>query len=340
MTILSTELKFYKSEEVSAAASNGGRMTINEAISGVVNNVWPHVLKAERDAGSTLYRKLFAKVANDADESLLAATLWNDRPTDAGDFIVMFAGTQSDIESDISSPRLFGAGALNTNVSIGGQTIIVNVEHADQTGMFVDGDKIRITDMTDPEAGSGNEQLMTINGTPSISSLEVTITTTETLDYDFTTAAGTVIESILECGDIEGTFDNFVVTDDVVAANPPDYDDGSYPVILDNIASIYQSVTLTFTDATNFTATSNVSGVTLGSGTTGGDFAPPNADWSNKPYFILEVGGFSGVWAAGDTIEFDTSPAAFPFWLMRVVPAGIASLTGNSNLTALSGESG
>lgn len=333
MTILATEILYMKSAEVSSASTNGGRMSINEAVSGVVNNVWPHVLQAERTAGSTLYRKLFTKVANDADETLLSATLWNDRPTDAGDFIVMFAGTQTDTQADISSPRLYGAGLLNTNVSIGGSTVIVDVEHADQTAMFADGDDIRISDMADPEASTGNEELHVINGTPSVSGLEVTLTLTDTLANAYTTANDTVVESLIDCGDIETSSDNWVET-----SSAGTYDEGSYPVILDNIGTINQTVTLTFTDATNFTATSNVSGVSLGSGVVGSDFTPSNGDFT-KPYFTLEAAGFGGTWAVSDTIVFDTIPAAYPFWLKRVVPAGTASLAGNSNLTAINGES-
>jgi len=333
MTILSSELKFYKSEVVSADPSNGGRMSAVEVVSGVVNNVWPHVLKAERDAGSTLYRKLFAKVANDADETLLAATLWNDLPTPGDDWIVMFAATQRDTQADITgTERLYGAASLNTDVDAGGSTIIVDVEDASLTGIFADGDTIRITDMADPDAATGNEELLTISGAPTVSGTQVTITVAETLANSYTVAAGTRVMSIMAVGDIRCTLDNWVETS---AAGT--YDEAVYPPIMDNIGTVEQTWTLTFTDATNFTVSGDVLG-SVGSGTTGAAFSPQNPDFA-KPYFTIEAAGWAGTWAGGDTIVFQTHPAAVPFWLKRVVPAGAGSLSGNRNVTVLSGES-
>ena len=70
MTILDSELDFYKAETNDDTTSNGGRMSAIEIISGVLQNVWPHAFKAERDAGSTKFRKLFCKVSNDDDDTL------------------------------------------------------------------------------------------------------------------------------------------------------------------------------------------------------------------------------------------------------------------------------
>jgi len=333
MTILKTELLFYKSKIVSADATNGGRMSANQIISGVVNNVWPHVLKAERDAGSTLYRKLFAKVANDLDETLLSATMWNDLPTDGDDWIVLFAATQRDTQADITgTERLYGCGTLNTDVAAGGSTIIVDVEDATLTGIFADTDTIRITDMADPDAVTGNEELLTISGAPSVVGTTVTITVAETLANAYTVASGTRVMSIYPVGDIKCTTDNWVET-----STAGTYDEGAYPPIIDNIGTVDETWTLTFTDATNYTVVGDTLG-TIGSGTTAADFAPVNADFS-KPYFTLEFAGFAGTWAAGETIVFQTHPAAAPIWLKRVVPAGAASLSGNKNTTVLSGES-
>ncbi|MBF0171737.1 MAG: hypothetical protein HQK87_11755, partial [Nitrospinae bacterium] len=71
MPIQSSELRFYKSATVSDASSNGGRMSANEIPDGVKNNVWPDVPQGERLAGSTKFRKVFFKVANDDDIRLI-----------------------------------------------------------------------------------------------------------------------------------------------------------------------------------------------------------------------------------------------------------------------------
>ena len=56
--MLNTDLKIYLPETVNDLATNGGRMSTNLVVSGVVQNVWPHVPRAERTSGSKKYRKL------------------------------------------------------------------------------------------------------------------------------------------------------------------------------------------------------------------------------------------------------------------------------------------
>ena len=335
MTILAAELKFYHALEVSTAGTNGGRMSANEIISGVVNNVWPHVLQAERTAGSTTWRKIFAKNSNDNDETFLSADLFNDKPTAAGDYIVLFAGTQTDTQTDVSggSPRLYGGAALKSDVSSGGSTVVVDVEDAAQTGMFQNGDKIRLSDMADPLAGTGNEELLTISGAPTVSGTEVTITVAETIANAYTVAGGGHVSSLYHVGDVKCAFDNWAET----CAGSGTYDEAANPPIMDNIGTAYQTWTLTFTDATHYTVSGDTVG-SVGSGDTSTDFAPVNSDFS-KPWFKLEAAGFAGTWAGSDTIVFKTHPAAAPIWLKRVVPAGTSSLANNRNITAFMGES-
>jgi len=332
MTILDSELKCYKSATVNDTAANGGRMSNVQVISGVVQNVWPHVLKAERDAGSTKYRKLFYKVANDADETLFSAQLYFDAPTAAGDYVVMFAGTQRNTQADITgSERKYGAANLQTNAVAGSNTLVVTVEDASLTAMFVNGDTIRVTDKLTPTSATGNEELHIINGVPVVAGLQVTITTTAVLANNYTTAAGGRVMSIYNYGDVKCVADNWVET------GAGTYDETTYPVICDNIGTIEQTWTLTFSDATNYTISGDTVG-SLGAGSISTDFSPPNPDFS-KPYFTLEHEGFGGTWAAGNTIVFQTHPAAVPIWEKRVVPTGAGSLANNKVTAVISGES-
>ncbi len=333
MTILDSELKFYKSATVDDTPANGGRMSAAEVISGVVQNVFPHVLKAERDSGSTKYRKLFAKVANDADETLLAAQLWLDNPTPADDWCVMWPGSQTDTQGDITgSERIYGCAALSSDAAAGGSTLVVDVEDTSITGIFHDGDTIRVTDMADPSAATGNEEFLTISGAPTVSGTQVTITVAETLANDYTVAAGSRVSSVYGAGDIKCSMTGWTET---TAAGA--YDEATYPPVLDNIGTIEQTWTLEFTDASNYTVSGDTVG-SVGSGSISADFAPQNPDLS-KPYFTLEATGFGGTWAQGDKIVFTTHPAAVPIWEKRVVPAGAASLANNKITLVLSGES-
>ncbi len=333
MTILNSELKFYKSATVDDTAANGGRMSANEIISGVVQNVFPHVLKAERDAGSTKYRKLFCKVQNDNDETLLGAQFWFDKPTAADDWCVMWPGTQRDAQGDITgSERIYGCAALSADAAAGGSTLVVEVEDASLVGIFQDGDTIRVTDKDTPDSTTGNEEFHTISGAPVVSGTEVTITIAGTLASDYTVASSSRAMSVYEPGDVLCSVDNWVETS--VGGT---YDEGAYPVITDNIGTVEQTWTLTFTDANSYTVSGDTVG-DVGSGNISADFAPQNPDWS-KPYFTLESAGFGGTWAAGDTIVFQTHPAAVPIWEKRVVPAGAASFANNAIIIVMAGES-
>ncbi len=331
MAIVSTDLKWYKSLVVNDLSTNGGRMSTNEAITAASNNVWPDVPKSERDAGSTKYRKIFAKAHSDNDDTLVAPNIWNDKPTPAGDYQLFFEGTQIDTQATLSESRIYGVGDLVSDVVVGGSTLIVNVEDAALTGIFQDTDKIRITDKLTPSAVTGNEGIYTINGTPSISTTQVTITITPVLANDYL-AASTRVMSLFEPGNLAAEITGLTIT-----SAGGTYDDTTYPFLLNNQGAVFENVTLEFTDATNFTATGDTLGA-LGSGTIGSDFTVMNATYS-KILFTIESAGWGGTYAALDTVEFTVNPAAIPLWLKRVVPAGSSSLANNSNLTAISGES-
>ncbi len=333
MTILSTELLFYLPDVSNDTTLNGGRMTANQAISGVVNNIWPNVLKAERTAGSTKYRKLFSKNANDADLTLLSPQVWLDVVTAADDWITFLAGTQRNTQADLlGTERLYGCATLNTDITAGGSAIIVDVEDTSIVGIFADGDTIRLTDMATPDATTGNEEFLTITGAPVVSGTTITITVVEAIANSYTVAGGTRVMSVYSPADVACSVDNWVLTSSAGL-----YDNASYPPITDNIGTIEQTWTLTFADATTFSVSGDIVGA-VGSGTITADFIPSNPDFT-KPYFTLEYAGFSGTWAGGDTIVWQTHPASIPIWEKRVVPALAASLSGNNTTLVISGES-
>ncbi len=336
MTILDSELKAYYPATISDASANGGRISFAHITSAALQNVFPHVFRAERLAGSTKHRKLFFRNINDADETLFAPSVRLHRPTPGDDYVYFRVGTQRNTQGDLTgSERKYGAGVLKTTVTAGGSTLVVYVENAALTGIFQNGDKIRVTDKATP-TGTGNEEELTISGTPSVSGTEVTITVAGTLTNGYTggtlAAPVTFVQSLYyPSADLAATVDNWVETS---AAGT--YNEASYPVTPDHIGAAEQTWTLTFTDATNYTVVGDTIG-SVGSGTTGSDFAPTNSAVS-KPYFTLEAAGFGGTWASGDTIVFQTHPPAIPVWETRVVPAGAGSMAGNGITAVLEGE--
>lgn len=265
--------------------------------------------------------------------------VWIDNPTPGDDWIIFWEGSQTDTQNDITgSETKYGSGDLNTNVSAAGSTIIVDVEDLTLASgndmIFRVGDTIGITNKPTPDSGTGTMEFHEIDtGGISVSTTEITITIVGTLANAYTVAEGTRIFSVLEpTDDVVATVGTPVAT----TAGDGTFDHVTYPVVGDNIGSENDTITLTFTDATNFNASGARLG-SLGSGTTGGDFSPNNTNFT-KPYFTVPYLGWTDTWASGDDLEFTLVPAAIPIWEKRVVPAGAASLSGNNCIIVFSGE--
>ena len=331
MAILGSELLLYKSEIVNDQSTNGGRMSSNEIVSGVSNNLWPDVTESQRVAGYVLHRKVFYKVANSLDLSLFNAGVFIDNVTPAEDRVIFFAATQIDTESDVTgSERHYGCGYLNAQANSGTTTLSVIVEDGTDV-LFVDGDRVRITDKDNPNSVTGNEEFKTIVGTPGIVGDVVTIELAETLQFTYAVGAASRVHSVYEAGEIKTAHTDVVVTSASGTFDPDGF------LELDNIGTVYQELTFLFSDSTNFTCTGDTLGA-LGSGSTSVSFAPVNPDYS-VPYATFPATIWGGTYANGDTVVLKVWPAAAPLWEKRVVPAGTASYAGNSSVLGVVGES-
>lgn len=334
MSIVSSELIIYKSVNVNDASSNGGRLSSVQVVDAQKNNVWPNVPQSERTSGSTKYRKLFYKVANDDDLSLITPKVFADLYTPGEDRINIFPGTQTDTQADISSPRLYGNGKLNADVSATATSFDVLVEDATDA-IFQNGDPIRISDSTDALTGDGNEEWFNLDATTGVSwngnVATLTLESGSSLVNSYL-ASNTRVSSVIETATIETSSSNWTET-----TTSGTYDETTYPLVLDNIGTTYELWTITFTSATDFDCIGDTIG-SVGSGSISSDFSPNNADFT-KPYFTLSSSGWGGTWASGETITFTTSPAAYPFWEVRVIDPGTASLSSNTFKVSINGES-
>lgn len=337
MTVVAGELKGYKSSVITDTGTNGGRMSSTEIVSGVSNNVFPNVFTADRVAGLTTHRKTFWKVGNDADESLFYPQLWLDIITAGDDWVSYFVGTQRDIQSGIAgTEQKYGVGTLYANVSAAATTITVDTEDATlvtagNEAIFLAGMKIRITDK-DTIIGTGNEEILTIasGGVSAPTGTRLTLTVTTGLVNGYLIADDARVMSVYEPSTVACSTDNWVEN------GSGTYDEADY-YTNDNIGTVEETWTLTFSSATEF----GVVGDTIGSVGTGDvttEFAPSNADFS-KPYFTLDEDGWGGTWTTADTIVWQSHPAAVPIWQKRVVPAGCGSLSGNKTTMVFGGES-
>lgn len=331
MSIVGSEIIWRKSQNFTDGATNGGRMTPVSIPTGVKNSVFGDVPASERLAGSIKYRKVFIHIANDDDLALIQPRVFVETFTPGDDSVTIFLGSQTDTESGVTgSERLFGGGQLNSNVSNGATTIKVDTEGA-SLDYFKPGDLVRISDKTSVTDTSGNEDYRTIDSVTYAGDV-ATITLTDGVGSGYT-ASGTRVASVLEVADVEAGVSNFTTT----AAGSGTYDDSTYPVLPDHIGAVQDTWTLTFTSSTQFECVGAVVG-TVGTGNVSSDFQPSNPEFS-KPYFVLSSSGFGGSFQSGDTISFETTPAAIPVWYRRDVPAGASSLSGNRVVIGVDGES-
>lgn len=319
MAILGSEINLYQSTTVNDTSSNGGRITGTVITTGQSNSWWPNVTDTQLTDGATQYRKSFVRIDNANDEVgyNLRVGLWKPMPGD--DAIYLFAGTQTDIQSGISSPDLVGAGTLDSSVIAGASEIDVLVEDG-AVIIFRDGEKIRISDQT-TVGGSGNAEFHVIDGDPTIDGDVVTITLVGTLAHNYSNT-NTYVSSLLEQATVTGT-----VSDKVVTSSAGTFDETK--VTVGNLGSMYQQITLTFTSATAYTATSDLVVFSPNTGTINATYAPTNIS-VGAAYVSIPTSAFGGTFALGDTVVFKTTPPAMPIWEERVIPSGssvIASQT-------------
>ena len=323
MAITRTDIVLRRAQTNNDTNSNGGRMTHQVWASGTTNALWPDVSEDQRTAGATQWRKVFIHVANANSLTLPDADVFLERPTEGDDEVYLAAGTQTDIQSDLSSPPLYGTGALNADVSAGASQIVAAVADG-AVSIFRNSGKIRISDTAGIDE-AGNTEFHTISGAPSVNGNLVTISLVGTLanDYD---SENTTISSVYEAGDVEGAISNVVVT-----SAGGEFDDAAASV--NAIGAVYQPITITFTSSTAFTCSGDTLG-SLGAGSIAGTFAPVN-QYLGQPYFSIPATAWSGTWEAGDTVTFTLSPFALPVWLKRVVPAGAEISQGNNSILRL-----
>ena len=339
MSIVKSELIWRKSEDNTDTSSGGGYMTAIQSVDGVKNNIFPDVSQAERTAGVTgTYRKLHIHVANDADLTLYSPKIFVETITPGDDRVIIFPGTHIDTQATMTETQYYGAGVLKTTVVATDTEVVVTVENA-VDDVFDDGMLFRISDKDSVDAETGNTEFIRLDAASAVSwngndaTLTFTTATPAGLENGYT--AGAKISSVIEGSDIVGAYASLTET----TAGDGTYDDTTYPVLLDHIASVYDHWTLSFSSATEFTIAGTKVGAITGTWNTSANANPGNSDYSNKPYFILDYRGWTDTWANGDTLEFDTTPATLAIWYDRIIPAASDSLSGNKVIVGITGES-
>lgn len=341
--MLSTDLKVYK------ALANGrcGGGTANLLVSGVVQNVLPHVTSAQRATGLITDAKTFWAIMNTDNLPLLDPETYDDAPTiSPDDYAVKWLSGQrttvAGLATEILTADLVGTAYLKNNIAIDDLTLTVTVKNAKllpggEYDIFKASKPIKVCSHSTALATDGAEETKVISGTPTYVDLDVTITVTTAFTTAFTastppyTQASVRVSSLIQPGDVQPSN-----TDPVKTSAAGTIDFTTYPLILDNQGTVEQDWDFDWTDATHFTCSGDTLGV-VGSGTKGVDFAPVNPD-CDRPYFTMEAGAIGGTWAPGDNIASTTHPARVPVGKRRIVPALAASLANNKLTDVLAGE--
>ena len=313
----STDLVLMKSVTVNDTDANGARMSFTQVTSNTLNNMFPNVTQTERTNGTTRYRKFFFRNKNAANETGSNARVWISSKSVGGDYFRLKAGTDTDVQSAADDyTNWLGSGYLSSVLAADSTTLEVLFDTND--GVYA-GSRIRISD------SSGGEEFLTV-ATAGVSwnSNTATITTTTSARNTYPASQNSIVAGVVDLSDLVAATAAWSETS--VSGT---YDEASYPVEVNNVGTVTETWTLTFTNATAFTV-SGASEGSLGAGSTLGNFQPVNTGpGTGDYYFVLRAAGWGGTWALGDTVTFTTTHSSASVWLKEVVPAGTSAQTNN-----------
>lgn len=155
---------------------------------------------------------------------------------------------------------------------------------------------------------------------------------------------GSYLSSALPFGDLQARVENVFeqhtwldVWQATLMGDRPaaQYDTINFPIEVLNNGAVTERWRLNFTSNTAYQVVGENLGV-VATGTVAADLTVLNP-LTGLPYFVLRWRGFSGGWAPGYQLRFDTVGATPPIWLLRAVLAG-ASLSGDSFDAQLRGD--
>ncbi len=335
MAIQSAEIQWFNPASVSDStpAQNGGRPSQTQNLSGIKNNLFPDISSAQRLAGVEHWRKVFVLIKNAANLPLIDAKVSIEAGTPGDSHVLLYPGTWTDTQATRdANARPYGFGTLAFDADATDTELLVTTE-ADWSALAATARPFQVGDLLLIDAradvlSAGLHEYATIE-TVTYDGTTLTVTLSAGLENSY--SAGARIASALAPGELQTAVSGTSVTGGVT------YNDTAHPIAVPQIGGIYQTWTITVTDAG--AGALSVVGDTVGSvgtGATGVDLAPANPN--GGVYFTLQSEGWGGTPANGDTLVFTTVPAGCPLWYRRVVPAGAASIASDPVSVAVAGE--
>lgn len=313
------DLQLVKSLVVSDASANGGGKSYNAVSSNVLNNLFQNVSQADRTSGVTKYRKFFFRNKNSLNETGVNSRIWISSRSTGGDYFRLKAGTDTDTQAEADDyTEWLGSGYLALPAATDATTIsaIFDINNGVYNGSI-----IRITD------NSGGEEFLTIKSSGGVTWLgnAVTIITTSSIRSTYPSGQNSVVSGVVDLGSIVAATSGWSES-----SASGTYDEATYPVLVNNIGTVSDTWTLTFTAATTFTVSGANTG-SVGTGSRSSNFSPVNASAGGGAYyFSLRSAGFGGTFQAGETITFVTTHSAKSVWIKEVVPASTAAKTSST----------
>ena len=319
MSILASDLTACLSASVTGdPATNGGRPAAENMSLNTKNNAFPDVNSAMRASGGTRRRKLFLCNRNTDNLSGEAVMVVMDAITEYGCYAWFTPADFDGFESDLTGGEpVYGVALLAEAAAAGATTISLALEDAALFAMLATGRELLISCRVAFEntvSTVGTEESHVI-ASAMLSGTTATVTLTTPLENAY--AAGSRASTVYRPPDLAPALSGWTET------GSGTYDRAGSPIVLTNRGTIRQKWTVRYTSATEFTITGDALGL-VGTFATSADASPTNPDTAagGDPYFTLPAAGHGSGHAAGDTIEFWTSPAACPLWVISVIPAG------------------
>jgi|LGVF01.1.fsa_nt_gb hypothetical protein len=323
------DLKMYSPLVVNDQGNNGGHIDLtDQLISGALESTFDDVPSDERETGSDKDRKVFLAVQSNNNGSTMSNHVWLHVPTPGEDWAVFYPATVLDTAATVAKTTPYGAGVLASSVSIGATQVVITVEDSSLSGIFRNGEKFIISNKEFASSTTNNAEKRTANAVPGAVGTQVTITFDEPLTKAF--AAGSMVSSIYEPGTISAS-----VSGSTVTSTAGTFDDTK--VTLNNIGCTSETLTLTMSSATAFTAVGSISGA-LAAGSTVAEYAPTNPT-NGSVLATIPTTAFGGAYVNGDTIEIVLIGAYFAVFENRIIPALCGSVSSNKIHLAWSCES-
>lgn len=319
------DLVLMKAITNSDADSNGGRQSFNQVSSDVLNNMFPNVSQSARTDGLTRYRKFFIRNKNASDETAVNTRIWISQRSTGGDYFRLKEGTDTDTQADADDyTDWMGTGYLTSPLATDETSITALFDNND--GVY-NGSLIRLTD------SSGGEEFLTVKSSGGVSWMgnTATIITTSGARSTYPASQNSLVSGVVDLGSLVASSSDWTEN----AAGTGTYDESTYPVGVNNIGTVDDTWTITFTGATTFTCSGTNTG-SVGTGNTSSDFSPINSlAGGGAYYFTIDSGGWGGTWQSGDEITFTTVHSSAAIWIKEVVPSGTSAKTQNTVIFTL-----